>query len=250
MNNIKKAFLEIHADESLKNKTYENITKKSKKKNPIVYKLSPIMAIFVLMMFSNLYFTPVAYISIDINPSIEIALNTFNRVVSITANNEDAEEIVDALSLNNLYYIDALEKLDDAEQFSEYTNSYTEVTIITNSIENSEDIIQGIKECSFNNQDTAYYYANQELKEEAEAHDISFGKYRAYLEVIESNPEVTIESILGLSMKAIRAIIETDETGEESDKGTQQNQNGNMNQSATSNNEDKGNGNKNQNNEE
>ena len=42
---------------------------------------------------------PVSYVSIDVNPSIELALNRFDRVVYAAAYNLEGEEILNGLSL-------------------------------------------------------------------------------------------------------------------------------------------------------
>lgn len=43
--------------------------------------------------------TPVAYVSLDINPSVELGVNTFNEVVSAEAYNEDGEKVLEGTNL-------------------------------------------------------------------------------------------------------------------------------------------------------
>ncbi len=204
-NKIINAFSEIHADENLKKRTFENIT--NKRKIPIAFKLVPVMAALVFAVLGYMYMMPVSYISIDINPSIELSVNTFDRVIAVNASNEDAKEIVDSIDLNNLNYVEALEALAQSEIFSNYSESHTEITVISDS---SSEMIEHIEECSFDNGNVYYYSANQELKEEALENDIPFGKYRAYLELIEIDPDINIEEIENLPMKDIREMIEND----------------------------------------
>ncbi len=234
---IKNAFFEIHAEETLKAKTFQTLTaKKSKKSISIAYKLAPIVAIFILFIFGNMYFTPVSYISIDINPSIELSINIFNRVIAVSANNADGEEIINSINLNNQNYIEALEMLADTESFSNFTDSYTGITIIS---DDSDEIISYIENCSFYNQNMSFYSANLELKEQALENDISFGKYRAYLELLEVNPTAQVDDIANLPMKVIRDMIENDGVLDEdifsqgNVSGNEQNQNkGNENQNS------------------
>ncbi len=203
---IKTAFLEIHADENLKKQTFKNIINvKAKKKMPVVYKLAPIMAIFALVIFSAVYFTPVLYISIDVNPSIELSINSFDRVIEVTASNQDAGNIIDSVSLNNHNYIEALEILHEVEHFSQFNDSYTEITVIS---DNSDEIIKSIESCDFNNQNLSFHTASIELKNEAVELGLSFGKYRAYLELLEINPDVKVEEISRLPMRMIRDMID------------------------------------------
>ncbi len=205
---IKNAFSEIHADENLKMQTFENITaKKPTKRIPLAAKLAPAMAVFALFIFGNIYFTPVSFISIDINPSIELSVNAFDRVINVTASNEDGENIINAVNLTNLNYIEALETLNSTESFRDFTDSYTEITVIS---DNSNEIINSIENCTFNNQNMSFHSTNPELKEQALENNISFGKYRAYLELLEVNPSVEIEDVANLPMGTIRDMIEND----------------------------------------
>lgn len=68
-------------------------------------------AFIVLCSTSALaYFTPYSYVSVDVNPSVALSLNIFDRVLSVTAVNADGEEVLQNIevgSLNN-------QKIDDA----------------------------------------------------------------------------------------------------------------------------------------
>jgi len=46
----------------------------------------------------NVYFTETAYINRELNPSIEIGVNRFDRVISENALNNDGQEVLDSVS--------------------------------------------------------------------------------------------------------------------------------------------------------
>jgi hypothetical protein len=48
------------------------------------------------------YTSPYSYVSLDVHPSIEFTLHRFDRVLTVTAVNDDAQEIVGELVLQNL----------------------------------------------------------------------------------------------------------------------------------------------------
>lgn len=48
------------------------------------------------------YSTPYSYVSVDVNPSIELTLNMFDRVLSVSAVNEDGAEVLSQIDLNAL----------------------------------------------------------------------------------------------------------------------------------------------------
>ena len=227
---IKNAFNEIGTNDDLKQKTFQSIVSKNKKLTPIYYKIPSVMVLFVVAIFSGLYYSPKSYISIDINPSIEIELNVFNKVINVNASNEDGKTIVENVDLKYLGYVDALEKLDNSQIFNEYSDKYIEITVVSNTTENSEKIIKNINACAFSERGNVTCFSkNQELKEEALKYDISFGKYRAYLELLEVNPNITIEDIKDLPMKTIREMIDFQDDSGTINRYGNQNRNGNGN---------------------
>ncbi|MDP4181040.1 MAG: hypothetical protein Q8942_08110 [Bacillota bacterium] len=60
-------------------------------------------ALFLIVMGISffLYNNPYSYVDIDINPSIEITTNVFDRIINVRALNPDAEKIINNLSFKN-----------------------------------------------------------------------------------------------------------------------------------------------------
>ncbi len=68
-------------------------------------------SIFLLVFlgtFAGFYFTPVTTVEININPSIELKGNVFNRIIKITPLNQDGEQILKSTNLKNKSIDDAL----------------------------------------------------------------------------------------------------------------------------------------------
>lgn len=98
-NRIYDAFDAVHAERGLKEKTKQYLIEKSGRRQflPVRYAAAcALCALFVLLGGGGyaFYMAPVAAISIDINPSMEWELNRFDRVVSVTCYNEDAQNVV------------------------------------------------------------------------------------------------------------------------------------------------------------
>ncbi len=207
-NKIQDAFSDVHASSDLKLKTFEKIVS-NKKTYPMVYKLSPVFALLVLTIVSVIYFTPVSFISIDINPSVELEINSFGRVISVKAVNEDAKALIEDVNLTHLSYLEAIELLDSSNGFEEYSDSHTEITVISSNEDETQKIIENINDSSFSSGGNVECYSgDSKLKEEADLYDISFGKYRAYLELLALNPDINVDDIKDLPMKAINDIID------------------------------------------
>ena len=119
MSNIKETFNKIHAEEELKIKTKAFLAQKTDnyKKRHITfkYKTAAVMACLFLFILSagglKLYFTPTSVISIDINPSIELGVNMFDRIISVKGYNDDGNELADLINVKYTNYKYGLEEL-------------------------------------------------------------------------------------------------------------------------------------------
>lgn len=108
---IKSAFDSIQAEDSLKTTTLRHLREKTQKNTrPRSYynirRLAAIAVCFVFVLsaglFSyNLYFTKAAYIDLDINPSLALAINRFDRVIDIETYNADADKLLLNLNLRH-----------------------------------------------------------------------------------------------------------------------------------------------------
>jgi len=65
-------------------------------------------AFAVCTIGSFAYFTPVDYVSLDVNPSVEYSANMFDRILDVRAVNDDGVEILSNLRLKNMTIGDAV----------------------------------------------------------------------------------------------------------------------------------------------
>jgi hypothetical protein len=88
------------------------------------------------------YATPYSYVSMDVNPSIEYTVNRFDRVLTVKAINDDGEEILKAITLEDLEnktIEDAILKTVDQITAAGYFNTTAEGGIvITTASENMD----------------------------------------------------------------------------------------------------------------
>jgi hypothetical protein len=113
-----RALSQIKADEELKIKTAEYILNANSKvtsvnapshaiRKPIYVKrlVAAACAAVILCTLSvggyAYYKTPTSYVSVDINPSVELGINAFFKVVTVKAYNTDGETVIAGLSLYN-----------------------------------------------------------------------------------------------------------------------------------------------------
>jgi hypothetical protein len=85
-----------------------------KRRRSRVTAFAGVAAGFLLLLLGGFkgYTTPVGVVSLDVNPSIEYSINCFDRVLDISAVNEDAEKILAGLDEDALRYRPVDEAVD------------------------------------------------------------------------------------------------------------------------------------------
>ena len=96
---IRDAFDQIQAEEPLKARTKDFLARKTASYTRVrprrLMRAVPALACFALLLLGGhwLYFTPTAAISIDINPSLELGVNRFDKVISVDGRNSDGTSV-------------------------------------------------------------------------------------------------------------------------------------------------------------
>lgn len=118
---IRKAFDAVHAEEELKESTRRSVMRQlERRRRPWLSmpRIATVLTVLILMIglggyFS--YFTEASVISVDINPSIELSVNVYGRVISATGINEDGEALLADVSVDHMDYADAIADLLNSE---------------------------------------------------------------------------------------------------------------------------------------
>ncbi|MGI6072127.1 MAG: anti-sigma-I factor RsgI family protein [Lachnospiraceae bacterium] len=214
---IYNAFDAVHAEDSLKRSTkafiYERIRPKQRSSHFKHFAIA--FACFAVVMLGfgswNFYMTPVSAISVDVNPSVELGVNRFDRVVSVKSYNDEGAAIIAAADLKNLKYVDALENLFGSEAIAPYINddSLVSVTIIGGTAKKGEEMHSRISACRhFGLQNVECCFGNREEMDAAHEAGLSFGKYHAFLELHALDPDITADDIRNWTMRQIRNRID------------------------------------------
>lgn len=211
------AFDEIHAEEELKRNTKAFLEEMRKEKKPErrgMYKWIPIMVCFFLMLTGfggyRIYFTEASVISVDINPSLELNLNTFDRVISVKGYSEEGKNLAEEADVKFLDYKEALEEILYTECVKECMDN-DELLLITVAGKNEEkntEMLKDIEELLPENENMQCTGTGREEIENAHKAGLSVGKYRAFLELKAKKPEITPEEVQGLTMRQIRNLTE------------------------------------------
>ncbi len=225
---LKNAFNKIHAEERLKGSTKAFLSQKTKGYQQAAHthsrRLIPAAACVLLLLFSGfwLYFTPTVAISIDVNPSIELDVNRFNRVISIRGYNSDGRELADLLHVKYFDYIDAMNQILTNENVSTLLSNGKIMVISVIGADNTQsaEVLSEIELRTADDENTYCYYANSSEVEQAHKLGLSYGKYRAYLELQSLDPTITAEEVQNMTMQEIRNLIGSLADSSNSGKGS------------------------------
>ena len=195
-NKIQQAFDNIQADTQLKESTrqflYANRRKKARRKTGLILTLACMVLSFTAGMWGYSWFqTPVSYVSIDVNPSMELALNSLDRVVSAYSYNTQGSEILNGLSLNGKKYTDAIKTIMESSAMNTY------LTADPGAADTSRQMGH---DC---------HSVCTDIETAALAHDsgLSLGKYNAYLLLNQYDDTITVDQCRDMTMSEIHELI-------------------------------------------
>lgn len=214
-NRIYDAFDAVHAERGLKEKTKQYLIEKSGRRQflPVRYAAAcALCALFVLLGGGGyaFYMAPVAAISIDINPSMEWELNRFDRVVSVTCYNEDAQNVVLDLPLKYKKYDEAITILLTSGGMSPYLARDPEVNIsvVSENAGKELEIQNRAAECAGQHCGSVSCHSGSvEERQAAQEAGVSLGKYQAFQILKELYPDITLEKVRGMCMHEIQDLI-------------------------------------------
>lgn len=215
-NKIKSSFAHIHAEEHLKRKTGNYVHEKlASRKKYGVWRYSVIVAVclFVVICAGGFisFMLPTAAISMDINPSLEFKVNMYDLVIDVVGYNDESNILVENLKIKYMNYADAIIAVMEDDMTASYIQDaeFPEITVVSGSDEINDKIAGCISEKTKIPAQNIYCLADNGVIDQAHSEGISFGKYRAFLELKKLVPDITVEDVKNLSMREIRDMVES-----------------------------------------
>ncbi len=214
---MKDIFDTIHAEEELKDKTREFLyttTHGYKRRKPVNYRrFVPAVACLLFLLAGwggyHIYFTPTSVISVDVNPSVELGINRFDKVISVEGYNREGDQIAALLNVKYMNYTDALDRILKDESIASYLSQdeIVSIAVVGSDEERCGKMLTEIESFTAETGNTHCCSANMEDVEEAHTAQLSYGKYQAYLELNALDPSITPEKIQGMTMREIRDLL-------------------------------------------
>ena len=159
--------------------------------------------------------TPISYVSVDINPSIELGVNAFDEVVSVEAYNEDGEKVLEGTALINTDVDDAVNTVitNAATEgyISEDGTSAIEITTTTDKEDVAVELDESLSEVAdeaLNDNDIEATVETENValarRDEARELGITPGKLNLIQKLQALDPTITVEDYKDSSVKEIQ----------------------------------------------
>lgn len=219
-------FDRIHADQNLKERVKKVISMKENEEVKVTSMKRTgrfglawgMAAIFVVLLAVGYiyYQKPVSYVSLDINPSVELQLNFMDRVVGSSAENADGEALLAGLRVQNLSVDNAISSLVQNAYDKGYVNedgsTVISVTAITDDEEKAAELQvktqNGVALAMEAKKAFATIYQNASdmaFRAEAKEAGVSPGKYKLIKSLEVLDPEIDIEQYKNAKVNEIIA---------------------------------------------
>ncbi len=232
------SFLSVRAEAGWKKGDVVSVPKKAAGKTKTWRTLGSVAACLVLLvplslLGGRLYFTPEALVSLDVNPSIELSVNRFDRIIGVRAYNKDGEAILRQSDLRNQKVQDAVRTLVTQELDSYLkTSPYLTFSVETDDQSYEDQLMEVLRTAVSKVSDldpelsdlgVDYYAVDDATVESAHSHHITAGKYVTLMQLQEYMPEMRIEQYSHCGIGEIKEQIHScaSEHGRAEDGGTQ-----------------------------
>lgn len=164
----------------------------------------------------RVYSQPTVLISVDVNPSLELGLNRFDRVVSVSAHNPESEALVQSTSLINRTYTNALGNLVANSALDQYLTdtSYLVFTVQAASAQKQAVLLDALEDIAnaevlphHRGINAEYYAVDGQTVTAAHEHGVTAGKYLMLLELQQVAPDTDLSQYSHCSLEEIKGQI-------------------------------------------
>lgn len=153
------------------------------------------------------FLRPVAYVGIDVNPSVELTLNRFDIVVGTCALNDDGQRALDEVPCIWRAFDDAARDLDGAMRAIAGEGAVVEVSIDCDNENRYAALAAQSDDCFGCNGEAHCERTNAEERQAAHNLGMGVAKYRAYQALQEAGVDISAEKCASMSMRELRDLL-------------------------------------------
>lgn len=164
------------------------------------------------------YQTPVSYLSIDINPSVELGINAFDKVVQVEAYNEDGEKILEEVDIVGSDVTEAVGELVSSADNNGYIAEDGSTVVSVTTETDNEEVATELETVAEEGVNSALEETEKEVvvhkdnialarRDEARKLGITPGKLNLIQKLQAVDPDATVEEYKDASVNEIMKTI-------------------------------------------
>ncbi|MFV0399674.1 MAG: hypothetical protein ACK5LX_03525 [Oscillospiraceae bacterium] len=215
---IYSAFDSIRADEALLQTTAAHLNAERAKREkrgkrvrirplPLAAALAATVMLAVgILGYRTVYSTASTYVSVDVNPSVELTLNPMDTVIGAVAYNPEGEALLLELDLKGKGYSDAVSLLIAEMGREGYLSGDALVTMTVQTADGAKEqlLCRSLQQAVGGQVDVEVFPVTQEVRESAHGCHMSAAKYLAIQDLMEVDGDATLEEYSDSSIGQIR----------------------------------------------
>ncbi|MEE8722023.1 MAG: hypothetical protein SOI38_03380 [Eggerthellaceae bacterium] len=166
-----------------------------------------LLAIVIIPLGIHAFRDVTTVVSIDVNPSVELSLNRFDRVVSARGMNDDGDALLEAVSVDGLTCDDAVQALLASDAVQRAATKENPVEVVVSSLDGSDTSKleeQLNRACASTG--CAVQCSSAQADEHAAASELGLtvGKYRIYETLHAHGCDVGADEVASMTMRELR----------------------------------------------
>ena len=221
-NQIKQAFDALQTPERLKRATKAALRKKTFDYGRNLCRIRQhrrrlaglALSLVLVLTGTGLWFLPWASISVDINPSMELRVNAFDRVIALEGRNSDGVEVVKDLDVVGMTYDDAMQRLLLSRGLEKYLADGSQITITVagGDEDHTTQMLSKVLCRAYNiaeEENVLYCQVDWETVKAARAVNLCIPRYLAWQNLRKTDPAITAEDVRDIPRAQIRELAQT-----------------------------------------
>ena len=172
------------------------------------------LSLALLLTGTGLWFLPAASIAVDINPSVELKVNSFDKVISLKGRNSDGVKAVKDIDVGGMEYDDAIQRILLSRSIQPFLEEGGDVTITVAggiSEEHAGEMLNRVLCRAYNiakEEHVLYCRVDWRTVRAAREAGLCIPRYLAWQKLKEADPDITAEDIRQIPREEIRSLTQ------------------------------------------
>lgn len=213
---IRQAFASVHASEQLKARTRQRLHRYYARPAAVsramfrpLYAAAACCLLCLGLVGWRLFFTVTSVISIDINPSLELSVNRFDRIIGVESYNPDGEALANGLQLLYKSYAQAVDEVLASETVTACLagDGVLSIAVVETEPLQGEEILNYVTHCTASTPNAHCHSVQKEEADQAHELGLSYGRYALYIQICRYTDSLTPEQTNQMSMRQLRDLL-------------------------------------------